>query len=68
MFESKFKIKYRETDAAGSQYFVNALNVAHDMLEHIFEKTGIGWNQWFKDPEWSAPIRHVEADYKESPL
>ncbi len=59
----QFKVAFDEADGEGIVFFGNYFRLAHRALEAYLPGIGIPWEEWFKNPEWGAPLRHVEADY-----
>lgn len=48
---------------AGICYFNQAFNIFHDQYEE-FVQSQIGPKmEWFNNPEWVVPIRHIESEY-----
>lgn len=64
----RFKVPFDESDGEGIVFFGNYFRLAHRALEQwLPEQRQIPWEEWFKNPEFGVPLRHVEADYL-SPL
>lgn len=59
----RFTVAFDEADQEGIVFFGNYFRLAHRALEQWLQDRGIAWPQWFKNPEFGVPLRHVEADY-----
>lgn len=59
----QFTVPFDETDGEGIVFFGNYFRLAHRALEQYLPLIGIPWAEWFKNPEFGVPLRHVEADY-----
>ncbi len=59
----KFIVPFDEADGEGIVFFGNYFRLAHRALEQFLPQIGIPWDEWFKNPEFGVPLRHVEADY-----
>jgi len=62
-FKTEITMKFSQTDMAGIGFFNEAFNVFHDQYEEFVQKQVTGKKNWFNNPEWVVPIRHIEADY-----
>ncbi len=62
MFETKLRINFFDTDAAGILFFGNLFRLAHHAYELFLEKISPRRN--FFDDQVLLPIVHSEADYK----
>lgn len=58
-----FTVSFDEADGEGIVFFGNYFRLAHRALEAWVVTKGILWEDWFKNPEFGVPLRHVEADY-----
>lgn len=58
-----FTVPFDEADGEGIVFFGNYFRLAHRALEQFLPSIGIPWAEWFKNPDWGVPLRHVEADY-----
>lgn len=58
-----FQVPFDEADGEGIVFFGNYFRLAHRALEQWLPTVGIPWDEWFKNPAWGVPLRHVEADY-----
>lgn len=63
MLKRRVRIRFSHLDAAGVVFFPRYFTLAHDLLEDLVARAGFGWTEWFANPRWIAPLRHVEADY-----
>lgn len=59
----RFTVAFDEADGEGIVFFGNYFRLAHRALEVFLPSIQIPWPDWFKNAEWAAPLRHVEADY-----
>jgi YbgC/YbaW family acyl-CoA thioester hydrolase len=59
----KFIVPFDEADGEGIVFFGNYFRLAHRALEQYLPTLNISWNDWFKNPGFGVPLRHVEADY-----
>ncbi len=67
-FKQDILIPFHLVDAAGIMFFAHVFTLAHQAWEQcIIHSLKIAWSQWFQNPEWIVPVKHVEADY-EKPL
>lgn len=48
---------------AGIAYFNQAFNIFHDQYEEFVQAQIGPKKDWFANPEWIVPIRHIESDY-----
>ncbi len=63
-FSQMRTLSLAHTDQAGCVYFGHIPFLAHSVYEQwIVEELGISWNEWFSNPEWIVPIRHMQVDY-----
>jgi YbgC/YbaW family acyl-CoA thioester hydrolase len=58
-----FKVAFDEADGEGIVFFGNYFRLAHRALEAWMPTKGITWPEWFKNPAFGVPLRHVECDY-----
>ena len=65
-FSKKYRARVKDSDLGGHQYFVNVLNLSHDLLEDFVIESEIGWKTWFDDPKVVAPIVGTETSYQAS--
>lgn len=63
MTKMRFTVAFDESDSEGIVFFGNYFRLAHRALERWLTEREIPWAQWFKNPEFGVPLRHVEADY-----
>ncbi len=63
-FNTQVFISFGQTDPAGILFFAEIFKLHHQVLEQWAAQTQLGWEVWFSAPEWAAPIRHAECDYK----
>ncbi|MGE4132109.1 MAG: acyl-CoA thioesterase [Bdellovibrionales bacterium] len=63
MTSLKFKVAFDEADGEGIVFFGNYFRLAHRAFEAYIPHLGISWEEWFRNPEFGVPLRHVEADY-----
>lgn len=59
----KFTVPFDEADGEGIVFFGNYFRLAHRALEGFLPQLGLSWRDWFANPEFGVPLRHVEADY-----
>jgi acyl-CoA thioesterase FadM len=60
----RMTVAFDDADGEGIVFFGNYFRLAHRALERwLPEVAGIGWAEWFKNPDVGVPLRHVEADY-----
>lgn len=59
----KFSVAFDEADGEGIVFFGNYFRLAHRALEAHLPRLGVTWTEWFKNPDFGVPLRHVEADY-----
>lgn len=48
---------------AGICYFNQAFNLFHDQYEEFVGQKITNKANWFNNPEWVVPIRHIESEY-----
>lgn len=58
-----YQVPFDEGDGEGIVFFGNYFRLAHRALEDFLPEIGIPWAEWFKNPDYGVPLRHVEADY-----
>lgn len=58
-----FQVPFDESDGEGIVFFGNYFRLAHRSLEAWLPTVGVPWAEWFKNPVWGVPLRHVEAEY-----
>ncbi len=63
IYKRKVTIHFSQVDAAGILFFGRFFGLASDVFEGWLKELGYEWDFWFKNPDWVAPLRHVEADY-----
>lgn len=63
LYEKKIIVKFGETDPQGIMYFNHPLQIAHECLEEYWSQTATGWDYWFRNPQFAAPIRHCDCDF-----
>jgi 1,4-dihydroxy-2-naphthoyl-CoA hydrolase len=63
LHEKSLLVKFGDTDPQGIMYFARLFELAHEALEEFIAQSAVGWNFWFKNPEFAVPIRHVDAEY-----
>ncbi len=64
MFKTRLLIRFHHADRARVMFYGNLYLLAHQVLERfVVEAVGLGWDEFFANPEWTAPFRRVEADY-----
>lgn len=61
----QFTVAFDEADGEGIVFFGNYFRLAHRALEAYLPTKGIAWAEWFHNPEWAVPLRHVDADYRQ---
>ena len=61
--KQRFTVAFDESDSEGIVFFGNYFRLAHRALEQWLVARGIPWGDWFKNPDFGVPLRHVEADY-----
>ena len=59
----EFTVAFDEADGEGIVFFGNYFRLAHRALEAFLPTIGIEWHEWFKAPDFGAPLRHVECEY-----
>lgn len=59
----KYRVPFDEADAEGIVFFGNYFRLVHRAFEDFMPALGIPWEEWFKNPDWGVPLRHVESDY-----
>jgi len=59
----RFTVAFDESDSEGIVFFGNYFRLAHRALERWLTEREIAWPDWFKNPDFGVPLRHVEADY-----
>ena len=62
----RFTVAFDEADGEGIVFFGNYFRLAHRAFEAWLPTRGIPWAEWFANPDWGVPLRHVEADYVSS--
>ncbi|OFZ19562.1 MAG: hypothetical protein A2Z20_08345 [Bdellovibrionales bacterium RBG_16_40_8] len=63
IYETNILINFRDADPQGILYFARTYDLAHNCLEAFWAQTSLGWNFWFKNPEFAVPLRHSNCDY-----
>ena len=63
----RFTVAFDEADGEGIVFHGNYFRLAHRAFEAWLPQCGIAWHEWFKNPVFGVPLRHVEADFL-SPL
>ena len=64
LHNEKRLVSFDDCDPAGILFFANHMKWAHQLIENFWAQSDLGWKFWFQNPEWGAPLRHVETDYK----
>jgi len=62
-FETRIPVRFHHADIAGVMFYGNLLFFAHEVFEEFVVAAGFAWSEWFENPGWLVPFRHVEADY-----
>jgi acyl-CoA thioesterase FadM len=62
-FKTSVTITFSQADMAGIAYFNQAFNIFHDQYEEFVHAKIGPKKDWFANPEWVVPIRHIESDY-----
>lgn len=57
------KIFFSQSDLAGFMFFSKAFELSHETIEDFISTTKIGWEGWFKNPNFKIPIRNAQANY-----
>ena len=63
-YNEEIKIHFDLADSAGVLYFANLLKLSHQGLENLISKSEFGWNYWFNNPEFAAPIVEATSKFK----
>lgn len=63
-FKKEFQTKFSQSDQAGVLFFAELPKIAHDHFEEALQSLSVGWQEWFSNSEFAAPIRHCEVDFK----
>ena len=64
LFEKEIQVHFGDTDPQGILYFARAFEYAHAGLEEFVSASSLGWNYWFKNPEFAVPIKNASCDFK----
>ncbi len=67
LFSTKQLCCFGLSDPAGILFFKNVFELAHQNLEQFISSSDFGWDAWFSNPEWAAPVIHCDAQYR-SPI
>jgi YbgC/YbaW family acyl-CoA thioester hydrolase len=67
MYTYKRKIRFQDTDAAGSIFFPNQFSLYQEAFESLFESIGFELSTIIQKHGYLLPVVHAEADYS-SPL
>ncbi len=59
----EYRVPFDEADGEGIVFFGNYFRLVHRAFEDFVPTLGIPWEEWFKNPDWGVPLRHVESDY-----
>lgn len=59
----KYRVSFDEADGEGIVFFGNYFRLAHRAFEDFMPALGIPWHEWFANPNWGVPLKHVECDY-----
>ena len=62
-FETRFRIRFHDADAAGILFHGNILHLAHNAFEEFLDHVGISWRDYFQNEKYAAPIRKAEIDF-----
>ena len=62
-FETRVLVRFHHADIAGVMFYGNLFFFAHQVFEEFVVAAGFQWSEWFENPDWLVPFRHVEADY-----
>jgi YbgC/YbaW family acyl-CoA thioester hydrolase len=60
----RFTVAFDEADGEGIVFFGNYFRLIHRAFEHWLPSKNITWEEWFKNPAFGVPLRHVESDYR----
>lgn len=64
LYKIEIQIPFHQVDPAGILFFGHVFTIAHQAFEtFITETLNIQWQEWFQNPEWCVPLKHVSADY-----
>ncbi|MCB0391317.1 MAG: thioesterase family protein [Bdellovibrionales bacterium] len=51
------------SDPAGIVFFQKVFDIAHQVLEDFIKQSDIGWDNWFNNLHWAAPLVHCESQF-----
>lgn len=62
-FKTRRVIRLKDTDAAGTVFFLNYFVLAHETYELFLEKIGYSLHRIIQQESFLLPIVHAESDY-----
>lgn len=63
MYQTRYTIRFHDTDAAGVIYFANLPRIAHCCYEEFLETKGLSIRQAMDEKRYRIPVVHSDADY-----
>lgn len=64
MYEYKYRVKIRDTDASGRLFFAAQFCIAHEAFEAFMEEKNLSTGKLLYGNEMHLPIVHAETDYQ----
>jgi acyl-CoA thioesterase FadM len=63
IYQQSIFIHFDQCDPAGIVFFGNYPSLAHRVLEALLPAIGIPWREWFANPDFGVPLRHLDVHY-----
>lgn len=63
VFQQPITFSFHQADVAGVVFFAHIITAAHVALEDLSRESGIGWANWFQNPELKIPLRKIESEF-----
>jgi 1,4-dihydroxy-2-naphthoyl-CoA hydrolase len=62
-FHDRYRIQFRDTDAAGVVFFANVLAICHAAYEASLQSAGVDLQQFFQPYDVAVPVAHADCKF-----